>query len=201
MRRVASFLLALTLGLSAIAYARAAETPTKPDDPAATEPEETSSSALDKLYARLARTQYPDEAVGILQAIDQERMHSGSDTADLLMAHAQQARTSADLPLALQLFDSIVYLYPDWSEAWSERATTRFQSGDVDGAMGDLAQTLKREPRDVGALAGLGSILLDAGQPEDALRAYDRALALAPAYEPLKEARARAQTMVWSREP
>jgi tetratricopeptide (TPR) repeat protein len=198
MRSFASISLALLIGLSALAAARAAEPPA---DPATAEAQETPSSAIDKLYQRLARTRYPDEAAGILQAIDQERMQSGSDTADLLMSHAQQARSSADLPLALQLFDSIVYLYPDWSQAWSERATTRFQSGDVDGAMADLAQTLKREPRDIGALAGLGSILLDSGQPEDALRAYDRALALAPAYEPLKEARARAQTRVWSREP
>ena len=40
-----------------------------------------------------------------------------------------------------------------------------------------------------------------AGKPDEALRAYDRALALAPAYEPLKEARTRAQTMMWSRTP
>ena len=59
----------------------------------------------------------------------------------------------------------------------------------------------KREPRDIGALSGLGAIMLDAGKPDDALRAYDRALALAPAYEPLKEARTRAQTMMWSRTP
>jgi tetratricopeptide (TPR) repeat protein len=94
-----------------------------------------------------------------------------------------------------------VDLYPDWSEAWSERATARFKNGDVNGAMADLAQTLKREPRDVGALAGVGSILTDAGEPEGALRAFDRALALAPAFERLNEARARAQTLLWSRSP
>ena len=67
--------------------------------------------------------------------------------------------------------------------------------------LGNLAQTLKREPRDVGALAGLGAIMLESGKPDDALKAYDRALALAPAYEPLTEARARAKTMLWSLTP
>ena len=168
------------------------------DAPAA---EETQAAALDKLYARLAKTPFPDEAAGILQEIDHERLQSGSDAADLLMSRAEQARQSENLPLALQLFDAVVDLFPDWSPAWSERATVRFQSGDTRGAMADLAQTLKRESRDVGALAGLGAILNDAGQPEAALEVYDRALALAPAYEPLKEARARAQNAVWSRSP
>jgi tetratricopeptide (TPR) repeat protein len=146
-------------------------------------------------------TRYSDEAAGILSAIDHERMQSASDAADLLLTRALQARSTDDAPLALQLLDAVVDLFPDWSEAWSERATTRFQAGDVGGAMADIAQTLKREPRDIGALAGLGAILLDAGDPEAALRVYDRALALAPAYEPLKEARARAQTEIWSRSP
>jgi tetratricopeptide (TPR) repeat protein len=185
------------LGASASADAQLdrEQTPAPPSEPAA------SSGAIDKLYARLARTRYPEEAEGILAEIDHLRRQSGSDTADLLLARAMKARESAKFDIALPLFDTVVDLYPDWSEAWSERATARFQNGDVDGAMGDLAQTLKRDPRDIGALAGLGSILTDAGEPEGALRAFDRALALAPAYERLKEARARAQNLLWSRSP
>ncbi len=199
MRRLAWVSVALLLTLSP---ATAGDTAVRDaTNPPAAEPDEDAQQALDKLYERLAKTRFPEEAEGILSAIDHARMQSGSDSADLLLARALQARSSANLPLALQLFDAVIDLYPDWSEAWSERATTRFQSGDVAGAVGDLAQTLKREPRDVGALAGLGAILTDGGDPEGALRVYDRALALAPAYEPLKEARARAQTEVWSRSP
>jgi tetratricopeptide (TPR) repeat protein len=195
MRLFATLVFGLSLGFTP---AWAASLPTdKPSEPG----EQTADHAIEQLYARLAKTQFPDEAAGILQAIDTARMQSGSDTGDLLMTRALQARSSEDLPLALQLFDTVVGLYPDWSETWSERATTRFQAGDLDGAVGDLAQTLKREPRDIGALAGLGAVMLDAGKPDEALRAYDRALALAPAYEPLKEARTRAQTMMWSRTP
>jgi Flp pilus assembly protein TadD len=77
----------------------------------------------------------------------------------------------------------------------------RFESGDVNGAMADIAETLKRDPRDLGALAGLGSILLESGDPEGALAVYDRAQTLAPAYQPVKEARMRAQNQVWGRSP
>ena len=188
-------LLAALIGFTACAGARSAETPAEDGK------SEAAPATLDKLYARLARTRFGEEAQGILAEIDSLRMQSGSDAADLLLARAVKARATADYDVALPLFDAVVDLYPDWSEGWSERATARFQNGDVNGAMGDLAQTLKREPRDVGALAGVGSILLDGGDPEGALRAYDRALALAPAYEPLQEARARAQNSAWSRSP
>ena len=190
-----ALLLAMALGLSPVGGFAAPPSSAKPAAAA------VDSAAIDKLYARLARTPYPDEAVGILAEIERLRAQSGSDTADLLMARALKARAGADLPLALQLFDAVVDLYPDWSEAWGERASTRYQTGDVAGAMGDIAQTLKREPRDISALSGLGAILLEAGDPEAALKVYDRAVKLAPAYEPLQEARARAQTMVWSRSP
>ena len=173
-----------------------------PAAPAAPAPaEESSGKSLDRLYERLAKTRFPDEAAGILGEIERERAQSGSDAADLLYSRAQKARASADLKLARRLFDAVVDFDPDWSEAWSGRATLRFQSGDLAGAMVDIAETLKREPRDVGALAGLGAILLEYGEPEAALRVYDRALALAPAFPPLQEARARAQNKVWSRSP
>jgi len=189
-------LLAVALFLSLTAAASADSPPADPAPPAP-----TTSQTLDRLYARLAKTRLPEEAQGILTEIDHLRLQSGSDTADLLLSRAMKARAASQLDLSLQLFDSVVTLYPDWSEAWSARATARFQKGDLDGAVADLAQTLKREPRDIGALAGLGAILADSGQAEGALRAYDRALALAPAFEPLQEARARAQNKLWSLTP
>ena len=57
--------------------------------------------------------------------------------------------------------------------------------------MADIAQTLARDPRHLGALAGMGMILEDAGLREDALRAYERALAIAPQWRPIGEAAAR----------
>ena len=158
-------------------------------------------SELDKLYARLAHTRYADEAQGIIGEIDALRLQSGSDTADLLMTRARKARQAADPALARQIFDALVDLNPEWSEGFSARAGLRFESGDVDGAMTDLAQTLKRDPRDIGALVGLGAIVQGAGDPEGALKVLDAALALAPAYEPVKQARMRAQNQVWSRSP
>ena len=68
---------------------------------------------LDRLYERLARTRFPDEANGILAEIDRLHRQSGSDTADLLIGRAQKARASADLPLALKLFGAVIAFDPD----------------------------------------------------------------------------------------
>jgi tetratricopeptide (TPR) repeat protein len=188
MLRSCTLALALVAGLATAAVAA----PAPPPD---------TGHELDTLYGRLAKTRFADEASGIVAEIDRLRLQSGSDTADLLISRALKARQSNNSALALQLLDSVVGLYPDWSQAWSERATARFLTGDAHGAMADVAQALKREPRDLGALAGLATMMLDAGDAEAALKVYDRALKLAPAYEPLKEARARAQNKLWSQSP
>jgi tetratricopeptide (TPR) repeat protein len=57
--------------------------------------------------------------------------------------------------------------------------------------MADIARTLARDPRNLDALTGLGSILEDLGLREQALRAYERALALAPQWRPASDAAAR----------
>ena len=126
-----------------------------------------------------------------MAVIDRLQLKSGSDTSDLLMQRAVATMEQGDYEVSLSLLDAIVDLQPDWAEGWNKRATARYLSGDAKGAVADIAQTLTRNPRDLGALAGLGMIFEDEGQREQALRAYDRALALAPHWQPIVEAEAR----------
>jgi tetratricopeptide (TPR) repeat protein len=159
------------------------------DEPAAPAlPESTAQSRIDELFARLGKTEDADEAAGIVQAIEAEWMSSGSDASDLLMSRALEAFAAQDYPLSLQLLDAIVAAQPDWAEAWNKRATVRFFAGDSQGSAADVAQTLKRNPRHIGALAGLGAIFEQAGKKEDALKVYERAAEIAPHYAPLVEA-------------
>ena len=148
----------------------------------------TPAEAAAELFDRLARTQDSDEAAGIVTAISRLWLASGSDTSDLLMSRALQAMQEKSYPLALEVLDSIVDLQPDWAEAWNKRATVRYLAGDSQGSMADIAETLKREPRHLGALAGLGAILEEAGRREEALQVYQRALDIAPQYRPMKDA-------------
>ena len=125
---------------------------------------------------------------GIVSALERLWLESGSDTSDLLMSRALQAMQGKSYPLALEVLDAIVDLQPDWAEGWNKRATVRWLAGDSKGSMADIAETLKLEPRHLGALSGLGAILEEAGQREEALRVYQRGLDIAPNYGPMKDA-------------
>ena len=187
MTRCSTFVCALLLALGAPAEAQSPPTPAA--TPAARAP--SPSGALDELFARLAASRDADEADGLVAAIDRLNLRSGSDTADLLMARAVTTMESGNYPVSLALLDRIVALQPQWAEGWNKRATARYLSGDAEGAMADIAETLRRDPRHLGALAEMGMILEDSGRQDDALRAYERALAIAPQWRPISEAAAR----------
>jgi tetratricopeptide (TPR) repeat protein len=183
MTRRSIYACALLLAVSAPAWADKAP-PGAPPAAAAPSPRER----LDDLFTRLAAAKDADEAAGIVAAIDRANLQSGSATSDLLMTRAVATMESGDYQVCLPLLDAIVVLQPDWAEGWNKRATARYLAGDEKGAMADIAQTLARDPRHLGALAGMGMILEDLGQRDQALRAYQRALALAPQWSPMTEA-------------
>ncbi len=187
MMRCPTFACALLLALGAPAQAQNAPAPAQTPAMTAQSP----SEKLDELFARLASTEDADESAGIVAAIDRIHLRSGSDTGDLLMARATETMEGGNYPVSLALLDAIVGLQPEWAEGWNKRATARYFAGDAKGAMADIARTLARDPRNLDALTGLGSILEDLGLREQALRAYERALALAPQWRPASDAAAR----------
>lgn len=80
----------------------------------------------------------------------------------------------------MPLIEELVADYPDYPEAWNFRATARFLRGDNPGALADIEEVLKREPRHFGALAGRALILQGTGKGEEALAAIKAALAVHP---------------------
>lgn len=186
MTRRSIFVCALLLALGAPALAEDAKPAPAPAAAPASPREQ-----LDALFARLAAAKDSDETEGIVATIDRLQLQSGSPTSDLLMGRAVSTMENGDYQVSLSLLDAIIGLQPDWAEGWNKRATARYLAGDAKGAVADIAQTLARDPRHLGALAGLGTIFEDAGQREQALRAYQRALAIAPQWKPMAEAAAR----------
>ncbi len=138
------------------------------------------TAMLDTLFKRLGKAADADEASGIAVAIQRVWLHSDSATANLLMARAMAALQAGHLPLALTLFDRIIILQPDWAEAWDKRAATRFLGGDLAGAIADIRQALKLEPRHFSAFAALGFALQKEGLDKLALAAFRKSLALDP---------------------
>jgi Flp pilus assembly protein TadD len=151
-------------------------------------PEQTRRQKLDDLFTRLAASTDVAETNGLVLAIDRLQLESGSNTGDLLMTRAIAEMETRNFDTSLALLDKIIILQPDWAEAWNKRATARYLAGDDQGSMTDIAHVLILEPRHFGALSGMGMILERRGFRDDALRAYQRALDVAPQLPSLRAA-------------
>jgi len=115
-------------------------------------------------------------------------MDSGSPTINVLMDWTMKAMDDENYPLALDFLDRITTLEPDYAEGWNKRATVFFLTDQYGLAIGDLERVLALEPRHFGALAGLGQILREVGDPKRALDAFRAALAIDPHMEDIGEA-------------
>lgn len=138
---------------------------------------------LDKLFAALKAAPDKAAAKAIEDRIWAVWMISGSDTCNLLMGRVKVAVAVKHYDVALRLLNAVIELKPDYVEAWNERATVYYLKNDYGHAITDIAQVLAREPRQFGALSGLGMILQQLGDDKDALNAYRRALAIDPHLE------------------
>jgi tetratricopeptide (TPR) repeat protein len=138
---------------------------------------------LDFLFEALKVAPDAETSKAIEERIWALWFHSGSDTADLLMARVRAAVDGKDTDLGLRLLDSIIKFKPDYVEAWNRRATIYFAQKDYGRAIADIRQVLAREPRHFGALTGLGLMLQEIGDDKRALEVFRRALAVNPHLE------------------
>ncbi len=154
------------------------------DDESAVAPAPLDRAAeLDTLFETLRTAPDEEAAIAASNRIARLWVESGSDTIDLLMSWATAAMDEEDYPLALDFLDRIVGLAPDYAEGWNRRATVYFLNDDYVRSLADLERVLVLEPRHFGALAGLGTILRDLGENEQAMVAYRAALAIDPHME------------------
>ena len=96
------------------------------------------------------------------------------------MADAVNALAAGDFDVARPILDSLVERCPDWAEAWNKRSTLAYmEDRDADSVAG-IRETLKREPRHFGAIAGFGMICARHGYLCEARAAFAVALSLNP---------------------
>jgi len=93
------------------------------------------------------------------------------------------AMAGGDHETALDAFDNLVDLAPDFAEAWNKRATVYYLMGRLDESVNDIQQTLELEPRHFGALSGLALIYDAVENPEAAIRSLEAALEINPHLE------------------
>ena len=196
--RCAALVLALTVPVLPAGGPVRAAAPSPPavqpqaENPAPPTPAEMRAA----IYTRLAASKDADETEGLVGLLVSSFTQSGSDTADLLLERAHKAIAAKDFKAAGEILDATVAFLPDWAEGWNARATVRYLEDDYDGSMSDIAQTLKREPRHLGALLGMASILRSRDKDDEALKVYARVLAIAPHWKSAEEAEAQLKAKI-----
>lgn len=127
----------------------------------------------------------PEVRSAAAMAVWQIWARSGDPTIDKLFLRGVEQMQASSLDDALTTFDDIVRRKPGFAEAWNKRATIRFLRGETEKSLRDCDETLKRNPRHFGALAGAGQIHLQLGNPRRALDFFRRALEVNPTLDGL----------------
>ena len=133
------------------------------------------------LLDQLALSASEQEAQPIIAKLWSEWSSAHSSNAEgSLMQRGIIAMNQGRIDDADVLFGRLIFLNPDFTEAWNKRATLRFIKGDYAGSEADIYEVLIRQPRHFGALSGLGLINMKLGEWRKAVNAYESLLGVYP---------------------
>jgi tetratricopeptide (TPR) repeat protein len=134
----------------------------------------------DRLFRFLAMARTEADARAVEDEIWRHWMLAPNAEAGELMARAMDRRRNFDLAGGVAVLDELIALAPDWAEAWNQRATLRFMQGAFEASLTDIEETLQREPRHFGAMAGMAIILTRQGRVRLAQTTLRAAVAIHP---------------------
>ena len=135
---------------------------------------------LDALLKSLATAPDEQTAAGLEERVKQIWIGEGTPAVTLLMSRGIRDLQNHASDEAVQDFDAVITLQPDFTAAYERRAVARFTAGDYAGAVADIEATLKREPRDFAAFQTLSRIAEARGDMKGALLAWKKSLELDP---------------------
>ena len=143
-------------------------------------PASAEEPSLDQMLGALRVA--PDErTAGLLEAEIKQRWQAAATPAvKLLLSRALRELSENASGEAVDSFDAALDLEPGLLEAWRGRAQARAQMNDVAGAVHDLEEALRREPRDFLVLQDLSRIAETRGDLTGALLAWQKFLELDP---------------------
>lgn len=144
-------------------------------------------AAVDGVAAQLAD---PDPVVNHVaeHAIWAIWFRLGSKAANAEVWRGAQAVNDRAYDRALAHFDAAIAASPDFAEAYNQRAIAHYLQDRYAESIADCRRAVRLMPCHFGALAGMGHCFLHEGQLPEALRAYGRALAINPHWEPIRQA-------------
>ena len=104
------------------------------------------------------------------------------------MSWALKAIDSREFGRALDYLDRVLIMKPDYAEGFNKRATVFYLMDDYAKSLADIEQVLALEPRHFGALSGLGMILGEIGEEQQAIDVFRQALEGDPLLDNVREA-------------
>ncbi len=135
---------------------------------------------LDGLFLELSNASGPGEAAPLEQRIWGIWHEHGDRAINQLMAKGLAAMNRADHRKALEVFDQVVKIAPDFAEGWNKRATIHYLLQNLGESLFDIEKTLALEPRHFGALSGQGLVYAAMEELELALDSFEAALQVNP---------------------
>jgi cytochrome c-type biogenesis protein CcmH/NrfG len=124
----------------------------------------------------------PDEqsAAGLESQLRQIWLRTGSPAVTLLLSRGLRSLQAGQDDEAVDSFSDAITLQPDVEEAWHQRALARYHAGDVNGAIHDLEETVRLEPRDFSAFHTLTDIAVAREDWKGAYAAWQKVMELDP---------------------
>ena len=108
-------------------------------------------AALEKLLDALATAPTEQAAASLEEKIAQGWVGASTPAVTLLMARGLRDLAAGAHADAVTVFDDAIVLDPGLAEAWHQRASAKFMAGDAPGAVRDIQEALRLEPRHFGA--------------------------------------------------
>lgn len=93
-----------------------------------------------------------------------------------------------DFAEGLAALDDLVRDYPDYAEAFNQRALLYYRRGEYARSVSDCENVLRLNPVHFAAASGMGQCFLRMKKPKAALRAFRQALAINPDLDSVREA-------------
>ncbi len=122
-----------------------------------------------------------EEAAGMIEGrLRRLQIEASTPAVTLLMARGLRDMTAGQFDDAIEVFTDAITLDPAHAEAWQQRAVAKYRAGDTMGAIRDLDETLRREPRSLSAFRTLTEIAAGREDWQAAMRAWEKVLEIAP---------------------
>jgi tetratricopeptide (TPR) repeat protein len=135
---------------------------------------------LEELFTRLHEAPDPHAAQGIELVIWELWISHPDDTVNAMMDEGRAAMAQRDYVAALETFERMVDVAPEFAEGWNKRATIHWILGNYQTSLDDIDRTLALEPRHFGALSGRGLVYSAMEEWDLAIESFEEALVVNP---------------------